>query len=259
MSELEGEEDLLITRRRKTRCPPPYTPVRRGKTILTCAFARFSSPDPRFRSLLLLHMTSRSFFFAPARGCRVNSTPSSASVTQAPTVSKKDVKDLKNYKAPHFYAQDGAMVFKMAGDGARSELRFIDEWSVASSRTRRMVGQVSLPRPSSQMEQFTWMQVHGGSKGKKPLLRLSWHRKRTQYGKRLSNVLLATVRLNNRSGTSWGRGVGGRVAERRPPRVSRQVTGKPRGHRRGEKELRASRLGPRGPRGGEVWHPTDAT
>lgn len=119
---------------------------------------------------------------------------------QAPTVSKKDVKDLKNYKAPHFYAQDGAMVFQMAGDGARSELRFIDEWSVASSRTRRMVGQVSLPRPSSQMEQFTWMQVHGGSKGKKPLLRLSWHRKRTQYGKRLSNVLLATVRLNNRSG-----------------------------------------------------------
>lgn len=209
MSELEGEEDLLITRRRKTRCPPPYTPVRRGWTILTCAFARFSSPDPRFRSLLLLHMTSRSFFFAPARGCRVNSTPSSASVTQAPTVSKKDVKDLKNYKAPHFYAQDGAMVFKMAGDGARSELRFIDEWSVASSRTRRMVGQVSLPRPSSQMEQFTWMQVHGGSKGKKPLLRLSWHRKRTQYGKRLSNVLLATVRLNNRSGTSWRNGGGG--------------------------------------------------
>lgn len=121
---------------------------------------------------------------------------------------KKDVTDLKDYKSPFFYGQNGAMVFKMKGDGARSELRFLNEWSVATTRTRRMVGRLSLPRPSSGMEQFTWMQVHGGSEGKKPLLRLSWNRERLQDGKQLSNVLLATVRLNNRSGTSR-RGAGG--------------------------------------------------
>lgn len=104
------------------------------------------------------------------------------------------------------------MVFVMGGDSQRSELRFLDEWSVRTSSTRRMVGVLTLPTPLRGMKHFTWMQVHGGSKGKKPLLRLSWHEKREQGGKDLRNTMLATVRLNNKSGTlrrmGGGRGMG---------------------------------------------------
>eukprot|EP00170_Pyropia_yezoensis_P002654 contig_11106_g2658 len=120
---------------------------------------------------------------------------------QAPdSVQRKDVRSFPNFQADHFYSENRDMVFVMGGDSQRSELRFLDEWSVRTSSTRRMVGVLTLPTPLRGMKHFTWMQVHGGSKGKKPLLRLSWHDKREQGGKDLRNTMLATVRLNNKSG-----------------------------------------------------------
>lgn len=120
---------------------------------------------------------------------------------QAPdSVQRKDVRSFPNFQADHFYSENRDMVFVMGGDSQRSELRFLDEWSVRTSSTRRMVGVLTLPTPLRGMKHFTWMQVHGGSKGKKPLLRLSWHEKREQGGKDLRNTMLATVRLNNKSG-----------------------------------------------------------
>lgn len=141
-------------------------------------------------------------------------SPFSPPPHQAPTKTK-DVKDLEDFKSSYFYAQNGAMVFKMKGKKARSELRFNKEWKVSTSRTRRMVGELTLARPSSSMDEFTWMQVHGGSDAGKPLLRLTWDRERKQGGKKYTDVLVAKIRRNTKTGTLFG---GGGVGEGCAPR-----------------------------------------
>jgi len=108
---------------------------------------------------------------------------------------------LSAFARAEFHAANDSMVFVQAGQAARSELRFRAEWSTASPARRRLFGRVHLPPPGPTVEQYTWLQIHGGTAAGVPLLRLSWLRDGRRGHVRVRNALLAVVRLNVRKGT----------------------------------------------------------
>lgn len=92
---------------------------------------------------------------------------------------------------------DRHLIFQMSGEGRRSELRQTDTdedesaWSVRDDH--RMTGHVSFPTPASEMEEFTFMQVHCTEK---PALRMVWMREYDGH----SDAIMATLRLNAEDG-----------------------------------------------------------
>ena len=90
-----------------------------------------------------------------------------------------------------FYARNGSsqMVFAMdrnsdssSASRQRAELRQEDEWSIA--QTNKMIARVKFESISSNLSEFTFMQVHMDESGAKPMLRLSYIRQRgsTSHG-----------------------------------------------------------------------------
>lgn len=119
---------------------------------------------------------------------------------------KKFIRNLVDFCSQEFYRKSKAIEFVIDGNSHRSELRFNAEWSTNSARTRRLRGRMQLPAPGRTVEQFTWMQVHGGEAAGVPLLRLYWLRSGKRNGKTRRDALLAAVRLNTKKkGTPrWG-------------------------------------------------------
>ncbi|OSX70894.1 hypothetical protein BU14_0641s0007 [Porphyra umbilicalis] len=111
---------------------------------------------------------------------------------------KKFIRNLVDFCSQEFYRKSKAIEFVIDGNSHRSELRFNAEWSTNSARTRRLRGRMQLPAPGRTVEQFTWMQVHGGEAAGVPLLRLYWLRSGKRNGKTRRDALLAAVRLNTK-------------------------------------------------------------
>eukprot|EP00168_Porphyra_purpurea_P018362 TRINITY_DN679_c0_g1_i10.p2 TRINITY_DN679_c0_g1~~TRINITY_DN679_c0_g1_i10.p2 ORF type:complete len:190 (+),score=30.70 TRINITY_DN679_c0_g1_i10:236-805(+) len=112
---------------------------------------------------------------------------------QAPT-SKDGQRDLVGFSSQYFYREGAVMKFKIGGDGRRSELRFNEgsEWSLGTRTQRSLSGRLQVRKPPSDVDEFTWMQVHAVSK--KPLLRLTWMRSVKIDGRKEENVLVAVLR-----------------------------------------------------------------
>lgn len=97
-----------------------------------------------------------------------------------------------------FHLEDDTyLTFQMNGEGHRSELRQTDtdedesEWSVKDFH--RLTAEVSLPVPASEMEEFTFLQVHCGVK---PALRVVWMREYDGVG----DAIFAVLRMNDKDG-----------------------------------------------------------
>lgn len=73
------------------------------------------------------------------------------------------------------------MIFEMTGNKRRSELRQLDEWHTSSSMSKKILGQVFLPKPQTrELTQFTFAQIHASKNLlNKPLLRLVWMKQKT--------------------------------------------------------------------------------
>lgn len=93
----------------------------------------------------------------------------------------------------HFYLQGSSMMFSVTGASNRCEIRVEDEFRTNDTQTNRIEARVRLFFPdTSQMEQFTFMQVHSSAPVSGPLLRLYWHRDRDNK----PDSLWAAIRLS---------------------------------------------------------------
>jgi len=133
-------------------------------------------------------------------------SPGAPPLPQVTPKYEKSIRNLVDFCSQEFYRKSNAIEFVIDGNSHRSELRFNAEWSTNSAGTRRLRGRMQLPAPGRTVEQFTWMQVHGGEAAGVPLLRLYWLRSGKRNGKTRRDALLAAVRLNTKKeGTPrWG-------------------------------------------------------
>lgn len=82
--------------------------------------------------------------------------------SQAP-IASSETKDLtRKFSNEYFFPKDGGMVFKVARNKKRSELRQFNEWRTNTEKRIRMVGVVNFPTEFSlSMQRYTFMQIHG--------------------------------------------------------------------------------------------------
>jgi hypothetical protein len=149
-----------------------------------------------------------------------NNSPESAAVSPYQLERFRPVMDESKLQAPDssefcsssamhncagwFFKLDASgefMSFSMSGDRHRSELRQLTEWRTSSASWLKMIGEVFLPPPDLEMQQFTFAQIHdSGEFPNKPLLRLAWRRSRQN----LEDHLWVVLRLSpTDESTTW--------------------------------------------------------
>jgi len=119
----------------------------------------------------------------------------SGSKLQAPTSTTVCEPENMNVCAFRFFRLSDtfdSMIFEMAGDHNRSELRQIEEWRTSTQVWRKIIGEVRFERPESpELSQCTFAQIHDSGKyPNKPLIRLVWMSRRDE----VDDALWAVVR-----------------------------------------------------------------
>ncbi|WP_309384198.1 DUF7594 domain-containing protein [Cerasicoccus frondis] len=109
-----------------------------------------------------------------------------------PAVNQGEFADFADW----FFYLDGNdyMTFTMEGYANRCELRNLTEWPTNTSTAARMIAELRIPAiTSTDLEQFTFMQVHASDSVDGPLLRLNWRDSRDGYDDHIWATLRTSV------------------------------------------------------------------